>query len=119
MIGDSFSVSVSGSDSELDDLAEFAVREGLQIERRGMAFNAVDIPTIQFLALAGATVGVIGRCVTTYLRERRKTLVIMHHDGDKIIIENPTEEQITRALKTAHMIWIRDKEPQQKQTNDA
>ena len=114
-----FSVSISGSDSELDDLAEFATRDGIQTERRGMAFNSIDTPSVQLLAFAGAALGVIGRCVTTYLRERKKTLVIMQHEGGKLIIENPTEEQITRALKSAHMIWIHDREPQQKPTDDA
>lgn len=113
-----YSYSVCGSDDELLDLAEFAAKEGLATTRLKMAFNSTDAPpSPEMLAFIAATVAAVGRVLTTYLRERKKRLVIMRHEGDRLVIDNPTDEHITKALDEAHMIFIRDSEETRDQTN--
>ena len=50
------------------------------------------------LVLIGTSIVTIGRCVNTFLRERKKRIVISHPERGTVFFENFTDDQIKDTL---------------------
>ena len=103
------SVALAGSESDLAALEAAAAENGVESELRGLAINSADVVSrYSELVLASTSIMAISRVVIAYIRSRQKRLIIMDHEGRKFALENPTDEQLDKAMQTAEKIFIED-----------
>ena len=99
-----------GAHDDLVALQEHATEHQSQLTAKldRLVTKSADGVGAEILVLVGTSIVTIGRCVNTFLRERKKRIVISHPERGTVFFENFTDEQIKDILAKQSLIRIKD-----------
>ncbi len=99
-----------GAHDDLVALQEHASEHQSQLTAKldRLVTKSADGVGAEILVLVGTSIVTIGRCVNTFLRERKKRIVISHPERGTVFFENFTDNQIKDILAKQSLIRIKD-----------
>ena len=99
-----------GAHDDLVALQEHASEHQSQLTAKldRLVTKSADGVGAEILVLVGTSIVTIGRCVNTFLRERKKRIVISHPERGTVFFENFTDNQIKDILAKQGLIRIKD-----------
>jgi hypothetical protein len=99
-----------GAHDDLVALQEHAIQTHpeLTVKLDRLVTKSADGIGAEILVLIGTSIVTIGRCVNTYLRERKKRILISHPEKGSVFFENFTDEQVKDILAKQSLIRIKD-----------